>query len=96
MPLCSQDILAWISILCFFLAQATNAQIKIDGFTCGNNQGTVRRALEEAMSMADFAYQRQTALERGTLNVADQRTTLLLLQLTGRGFRQVTDHNLGN
>ena len=76
------DLLSWLSnslhliIFLFLIVQGADAGVEVGTLTCIEHLQDVRNVLQEAIAIADFAYQRQDGLLRGTLNPGDMRATM--------------------
>jgi hypothetical protein len=67
----------WLcSIALLLAAQGAKAQVTADPVTCVGNIANVNNALQEAVNIAEFAYQRQVGLRDGTLSNADWRVAI--------------------
>ena len=74
-------LLSWLFnslhlIILFLAVQGADARVKVSTFSCIDHLEDVKNALQEAIAMADFAYQRQNGLSRQTLNPGNMRATM--------------------
>lgn len=85
-------------IILFLVVPEANAIIQIEPHSCLGFKQSMKDAIEEAIDMAEFAYQRQIGLRDGTLHPANMRVTMNTFQAfftTFAGRNQVQPGWLG-